>query len=162
MIFITLGSQKFQFDRLLKTADELAAAGKMKDSVFAQTGYSNYKPKYFAYKNFLNHDEFTDAIEKSNVVITHGGTGTIIKAIKMGKKVIAVPRLSVYGEHVDDHQIQLISQFEESNLILACRDCRELAQALEKVKKTNFQCYKSNTEVLIKNIEKFIFNENEW
>ena len=51
MIFITLGSQKFQFDRLLKTADELAAAGKMKDSVFAQTGYSNYKPKYFAYKN---------------------------------------------------------------------------------------------------------------
>ena len=45
MIFITLGSQKFQFNRLLKAVDELVAAGKIKDEVFAQIGYSDYKPR---------------------------------------------------------------------------------------------------------------------
>jgi len=34
--------------------------------------------------------------------------GAIIGAIKKGKKVIAVPRLAKCGEHVDDHQVQLV------------------------------------------------------
>lgn len=49
MIFITLGSQKFQFNRLLKAVDELVAAGKIKDEVFAQIGYSDYKPMNYKY-----------------------------------------------------------------------------------------------------------------
>ena len=52
-------------------------------------------------------------MEKANIVITHGGTGAIIGAVKKGKKVIAVPRLAKYGEHVDDHQLQLIKQFDD-------------------------------------------------
>ena len=52
-------------------------------------------------------------MEKANIVITHGGTGAIIGAVKKGKKVIAVPRLAKYGEHVDDHQLQLIKKFDD-------------------------------------------------
>ena len=40
MIFITLGSQKFQFNRLLKTVDELVERGIIKEEVFAQIGFS--------------------------------------------------------------------------------------------------------------------------
>lgn len=47
MIFITLGSQKFQFDRLLKAVDELIERGIIQDEVFAQTGYSTYVPNNY-------------------------------------------------------------------------------------------------------------------
>ena len=113
MIFITLGSQKFQFNRLLKAIDELVEQGKIKEEVFAQIGYSDYQPINYKYKQFLDRDEFAAMEGKADIVITHGGTGAIIGAVKKGKKVIAVPRLAKYGEHVDDHQLQLLKEFED-------------------------------------------------
>ncbi|SCP96237.1 PssE/Cps14G family polysaccharide biosynthesis glycosyltransferase [Anaerobium acetethylicum] len=151
MIFITLGSQKFQFNRLLKAVDEL----KTDEEIFAQIGYSDYKPVNYKYKEFLDRDEFADVMSKSDIVITHGGTGAIIGAVKKGKKVIAVPRLAKYGEHVDDHQIQLIGQFKELGLIYACEDMN-LQKALDVVKKTEYNEYKSNTQTIIKSLEEFI------
>lgn len=140
MIFITLGSQKFQFNRLLKAVDDL----EVDEEIFAQTGYSDYKPYKYDYKSFLDRDEFSDVMDKSDIVITHGGTGAIINAVKKKKKVIAVPRLAEYGEHVDNHQIQIVEQFKELNLIYACEDM-DLNRALEVVKTTEYNQYISNT-----------------
>ena len=64
------------------------------------------------------------------MVITHGGTGVIIGAVKQGKKVIAVPRLASYGEHVDDHQVQLLREFDGMNLICACYDSEKLGDCI--------------------------------
>ena len=44
MIFVVLGTQKFQCNRLLKTVDELVGNGTIKEEVFAQKGYIDYKP----------------------------------------------------------------------------------------------------------------------
>ena len=151
MIFVTLGSQKFQFNRLLKAVDELDT----EEEIFAQIGYSDYKPQHYKYKEFLDREEFDAWEEKADIVITHGGTGAIIGAVKKGKKVIAVPRLAKYGEHVDDHQIQLIKQFKDLNLIYACVD-GDLQRALEVVKNTTYNEYKSNTDKIIKSLEEFI------
>lgn len=151
MIFITLGSQKFQFNRLLKAVDEIA----VDEDVFAQIGYSDYKPQHYKYKQFLDRDEFEDMMSKADIVITHGGTGAIIEAVKKGKKVIAVPRLKKYGEHVDDHQIQLIGEFKNLELIYACKDM-DLEKAIEIVRKTEYKSYQSNTEKIIKSLEEFI------
>lgn len=154
MIFITLGSQKFQFNRLLKAVDELVACG-LNEEVFAQIGYSDYKPLNYKYKEFLDREEYSEIMNKSNVVITHGGTGAIIGAIKKRKKVIAVPRLAKYGEHVDDHQLQLIAQFKELDLICTCED-GNLKISLEIVKKTKYKEYESNTKTIIKSLVEFI------
>ena len=151
MIFVTLGSQKFQFNRLLKAVDELQTD----EEIFAQIGYSDYKPQNYKYKDFLDREEFAAWEEKADIVITHGGTGAIIGAVKKGKKVIAVPRLAEYGEHVDDHQIQLIGQFRNLNLIYACLD-GDLQKALEVVRKTEYKHYQSNTTRIIKSLEEFI------
>lgn len=156
MIFITLGSQKFQFDRLLKAVDEQVAEGKIKDEIFAQIGASGYKPNNYRFKDFLNRDEFADWQSRCDIVITHGGTGAIIGAVKKGKKVIAVPRLKKYGEHVDDHQLQLIEQFKELGLICECLNCDDIWKAVEKVKKTDYNSYQSNTHRIIESIEQFI------
>lgn len=156
-IFITLGSQKFQFNRLLKAVDEMCERGTIEaEDVFAQIGYSDYLPKNFKYKKFLDRDEFSKEMGKADIVITHGGTGAIIGAVKKGKKVIAVPRLAKYGEHVDDHQLQLIKQFDELNLICPCLDTNKLEIALDTVRWTKYNSYKSNTINIITSIEDFI------
>lgn len=156
MIFITLGSQKFQFNRLLEKVDNLIESGAIREEVFAQIGYSDYIPCNFKYKKFLDHKEFADMIHKADIVITHGGSGSIVGAVKNGKKTIAVPRKVKYNEHVDDHQIQIIEQFSKKNLICACEDCDRLEDALETVKKTKYESYQSNTDDVIDSIIKFI------
>lgn len=156
MIFITLGSQKFQFNRLLKEVDKLISDGVITDEVFAQKGYSDYQPKNFEFKDFLDRDEFADIMKKSNLVITHGGTGAIIGAVKKGKKVIAVPRLAKYGEHVDDHQIQLIKQFEGMGIIEPCYDSNYLGRAYNVCIGKKYHSFESNTNRIINNIEKYI------
>ena len=155
-IFITLGSQKFQFNRLLKAVDELCEKGTVDaEDVFAQIGYSDYLPKNFNYKKFLDRDEFSAEMSKAEIVITHGGTGAIIGAVKKGKKVIAAK----YGEHVDDHQLQLVGQFEELQLICECDDAEKIGDALETVKKNTYKEYVSNTQRIISSIDKFIENK---
>lgn len=149
-IFITLGSQKFQFNRLLIAVDKLCEKKIIcGEDVFAQIGYSDYVPQNYRYNNFLDREEFSMEMGKADIVITHGGTGAIIGAVKKEKKVIAVPRLAKYGEHVDDHQLQLIKQFDDLNLICPCRDTDELAEAIETVKHTRYAAYESNTTTKI-------------
>lgn len=156
MIFVTLGSQKFQFNRLLQEIDELVRRGIITEDLFAQTGYSDYVPCNYQYKNFLNRDEFSELEAGADIVITHGGTGAIIGAVKKRKKVIAVPRLVKYGEHVDDHQIQLVNQFKNMNLICGVGDCSEIENALGYVRSHEFSSYKSNTDAIINSIEEFL------
>ena len=130
MIFVTTGSQKFQFNRLLQKIDLLIEEGMIREEVFAQIGVSDYQPKHYEYCRFLDREGFTGKLRECRMVITHGGTGVIIGAVKQGKKVIAVPRLASYGEHVDDHQVQLLREFDGMNLICACYDSEKLGDCI--------------------------------
>lgn len=156
MIFVTLGSQKFQFDRLLKKLDELVERGIIKEELYAQIGASTYEPKYFSYVKFMDREKFAEVMDSCSTVITHGGTGVIIGAVKKGKKVIAVPRLEKYGEHVDDHQIQLLRQFDDLGIICACYDTEQLEQCYQALEHMTFRPYVSNTQVIIESIEDYL------
>lgn len=159
MVFVTLGSQKFQFNRLLNKIDELIETGIIKDEVFAQTGASDYRPKNYKYIHFMDTDMFDEISRKTDIVITHGGTGAIIGSVKKGKKVIAVPRLSKYGEHVDDHQIQLLEQFDGMGIIKVCYSIEELEHAYIKIEDLKLLPYTSNTSKIINSINKYLSNE---
>lgn len=156
MIFVTLGSQKFQFNRLLIELDKLVEEKKICNDIFAQIGYSDYKPKNYEFKEFLDREQFAEIMERCEIVITHGGTGAIVGAVKRDKKVIAVPRLAKFGEHVDDHQLQIIDQFTNMNFIVGVKDTNEIYEALELLKTMKFKKYISNTENIINEIEKYI------
>lgn len=156
MIFVTLGSQKFQFDRLLKELDRLVEEGIIKDEITAQIGASEYEPKHYAFVRFMDREKFAETMDACSTVITHGGTGVIIGAVKKGKKVIAVPRLAKYGEHVDDHQLQLLEQFDDLNLICACYEMDKLGECYQKLGEMQFRPYVSNTHVVIASIEEYL------
>lgn len=157
MIFVTVGSQKFQFNRLLQEIDRLVQSNKIKpDEVFAQIGYSTYEPCFYPYKKFLDKEEFLEKMDVSEIVITHGGTGSIINGVKKEKRVIGIPRTVEHGEHVDNHQFEIVEQFANSNMIYGISDTSELGEAIEKVKNMKFRRYESNTDNIIDILEGYL------
>lgn len=118
MIFVTVGSRNYPFDRLFKKLDELYEEGVLTDSMFAQTGTSIYQPKHYEYKDFISPEEFVEKVNEAGIVVSHGASGSIMKALNAGKKVIAVTRLEKYGEHINDHQIQNNEAFASNGYVL--------------------------------------------
>ena len=156
MIFVTVGTQKVPFNRLLKKVDQLARDGVITEEVFIQTGTGDYIPSCCHFQDFYGREQFGEMLETCSILITHGGAGTIIDAVKRRKKTIVVPRLSKYGEHVDDHQLELSLRFHEMNLVYTCRDENNLPDALFKVRNHEFDTYRSNTETFIESVDAFL------
>lgn len=156
MIFVAVGTQKFPFNRLLKLVDELIEKEVIQEAVFAQVGNSDYCPKNYEYKKFMSKDEFDNHIKSCDVLITHSGVATIITGLKFEKKVIVVPRLAKYGEHVDDHQIQIAWSFFNQNLVLVCGEDDDLTLLINAAKKHQFSKYVSQRELMIKTIRDYL------
>lgn len=156
VVFVTVGSQKFQFDRLIKAVDELVATGVVGEGGFAQTGACTYIPTHVSHEAFLDRETFREKMDACDVVVTHGGTGAIIGAVKNGKKVVAVPRLAEFGEHVDDHQIEIVRQFGDMGLIEPCMDPADLPAAYARAKTKDYLDYQSNTDHFCADLSAFI------
>lgn len=134
MIFVTVGSRNYPFDRLFKKIDELYEEGVLTDSMFAQIGTSTYKPKHYEYKDFISPEEFTEKIKDADIVVSHGASGSIMKALNAEKKVIAVTRLEKYGEHINDHQIQNNEAFGSNKYVLmADLELGDLGECFQKI-----------------------------
>lgn len=86
MIFVTVGSRKYPFDRLFKKLDELYEDGNLSETMFAQIGTSTYQPKHYEFKDFISPEEFIEKINEADIVVSHGASGSIMKALNAGKK----------------------------------------------------------------------------
>ncbi len=134
MIFVTVGSRAYPFDRLFRKLDELYEKGILSDTLFAQTGTSTYVPRHYEYKDFISPEEFDEVIGKADIVVSHGASGSIMKALNAGKKVIAVTRLEKYGEHINDHQIQNNEAFSSNGYVLmADLELTDLGECFQKI-----------------------------
>ncbi len=151
MIFIALGTQKFQFNRLLSIVDDLIEKKVINEPVLAQVGYSNYKPKYFETIDFLSQHDFHQQIIACDLLITHGGVGSIINGLKFNKKVIVFPRLSKYKEHVDDHQQEIAKKYYELGYVLYATDENSLSKAILE-SKTFSSTYRIQSNVSIEHL----------
>ena len=98
--------------------EELVNKCNITERIIAQTGYTKYTSKYIECFDFVPEDKYQEYIESADVVITHAGTGALFSAINKGKKVIAVARLSSYGEMINDHQIEIVRKLSEEGYIL--------------------------------------------
>ena len=156
MIFVVLGTQKFQLNRLLQKLDDYVEQGLIKDEIYAQIGNSTYKPQNYSYKEFFDKKEFDETIGKADVVIAHSGVGTIITAIHAKKPVVVFPRLAKYKEHVDDHQLEIAKAFEMKKYVLCCYENDELLDIINKSKNYVFDEYVSQQKQIIGLIRDFM------
>lgn len=162
MIFVTVGTSKYPFNRLLRKIDELIENDKIKDKVIAQIGYSTYQPKKFSYFSFTTQEKILELNKKANLIISHGGVGSIILALRFKKTIIVVPRLKKFGEHIDDHQLQIAKAFAKKKKILACMDIEELEKYIKiaKMFKPKIERPKSRIVEIIKKYLQEIANKN--
>ena len=134
MIFVTVGSRGYQFNRLFKKLDALYEDRILTEEMFAQVGTSDYKPHYYKFKDFVTPEQFSQKIEEANIVVSHGASGSIMKALNAGKKVIAVTRLEKYNEHINDHQIQNNQAFASNKYVLmADLELEDLGDCFKKI-----------------------------
>ena len=134
MIFVTVGSRNYPFDRLLEKLDSLYEEGVLTDTMFAQIGTSKYLPKHYEYKDFIPREEFDKRMKQADIVVSHGASGSIMSALNAGKKVIAVSRLKKYGEHINDHQIQNNEALRMHGYVLmADPELTDLAECFQKI-----------------------------
>lgn len=156
LIFVSVGTQDIPFDRLLKSVEKQIELGNIKEKVIVQAGVTNFKSDKMEIVNFIPMDEFKKIIKESKIIICHGGVGTITDGLRNGKIVIACPRLAKYGEHINDHQLQIINNFGDAGFIISLLDPKDLDKALKKAKTFKPKMYKSNTKNMIQLLENFI------
>ena len=159
MVLVMLGTQNNSFERLLKKMDELIEKKVIDEKVIVQSGYTNYESKNMRIFDLIPQEELEKYQEQADLIITHGGVGSIVSSIKKGKKVIAVPRLHRYHEHVNDHQKQIVESFDKKGYIIGIQRIDELRKAIIRAQEFEPKKYedqeKSNSKIL-EIIEDFI------
>ena len=156
MILVTLGTQDKTFVRLLDEIDKLINKRIIKDKVIVQAGFTKYSSDNMELFDLIPQDEFNNLMSKADLVITHGGVGNIISALEKNKKVIAVPRLAKYKEHINDHQTQIIAKFSALGYIIGLQDVGELENAFKKVKKFKPQKFVHDNSKMLNLVSKLI------
>ena len=149
MILVTLGTQDKGFPRLLKQIDEEIKKGNIKEKVIVQAGCTKYESDNMEIFDLIPSDEFDKLVARADLIITHGGAGSILTAIKKNKKVIAAARLKKYKEHTNDHQIQIVKEFAKDGYILELRDFSKLGKLIAKSKTFKPKKFVSNTPNMI-------------
>lgn len=131
MIFVTVGTHEQQFNRLIKEIDRLKESGIIQEDVLMQTGFSTYEPKYCEWKKMLSYNEMNEMYEKADIIITHGGPASFMKALEMKKVPIVVPRQAQFDEHVNDHQVDFVKLVEDRfNNIIGVYDIADLENVI--------------------------------
>ena len=158
LIYVTLGTQDKSFKRLLLAIQRQIDLGNIKDKVVVQAGCTKFESKDMQIFDLIDRDEFDRYMEECDLLITHGGVGSIIGGLSHGKKVIAAARLAKYKEHTNDHQLQIIDAFSKEGYILALDDFDRLDVVLKKIKKFKPKKFISNTDNFANKLKKYIDN----
>ena len=139
MIFVTVGNYN-GFPRLVGAVERLKAQGVIRDEVLLQVGGVNgFKSEVCRVVRFLPPDEFEQALREASVVVSHPGCGTLIQTLAAGKVPVGMPRRKHYGEHVDDHQIELAQTLAAEGRVILADGVDELPAAIEKARSRSAQ-----------------------
>lgn len=149
MILVKLGTQKQDFCRLLNCIEK----SKIKDEIIVQAGHTKFKSQHMKILDFVDYDQMNKYMSECEIVITHGGTGSIVESLKKNQKIIACARKQKYGEHADDHQEQIVSAFVDAGYILELNEENKLDDLIEKMKTWTPEPFHSNTENFVEKLK---------
>lgn len=158
MILVLLGTQNNGFERLLNAIQSNIDKGVITEEVKVQAGFTKFESKDMEIFNFIDKSKLLELQDQADLIITHGGVGSIVSSLKKGKKVIVVPRLKKYGEHVNNHQIQIARRFAQEGYVKYVLNMKHLEKALKKIKEFEPRKYESEESNVIAIIEKYIDN----
>ena len=155
-LFVPLGTQKFPFNRLVMALNKLVESGAYtsQEIVMQSTVYGE-RPK-FTHFDVIPLELFNSYLDKAEVIITHSGVNSIISSMNRRKPLIIVPRMKMYGEHVDDHQIEIADLMEKKFDVLVAKDISLLGYLINRAKEHQYKLYESKNAELVKAIREII------
>lgn len=158
MIFVILGTQDKKFPRLLDAVQKQINDGNISkgENIIVQAGCTKYLSNDMEIRDYISIREFEQLIDEADLIICHAGVGTILTALKKNKKIIAAARLKKYGEHVNDHQLQILENFNKEGYILALDDFEKLNLLIEQSKKFKPAKFKTNKKYFLEQLEREI------
>lgn len=156
MILLTLGTQDKSFRRLLETLDHQLEAGLIQEDVVVQSGYTQYSSPRLKIIPYCSQDELDLYRQNASLIITHGGVGSILDALRFHKKVIGVARLKQYKEHINDHQIEILEKFAKEGHLLYASDLAMIPSLVKEAQDFNPVPYPFNNKLLLDHIKKII------
>jgi UDP-N-acetylglucosamine transferase subunit ALG13 len=133
MIFVTVGTT--DFDALVESVDRLAP--KLGLEVVAQIGRGQYEPRNIRW--FRTAPSLEPYYRDADVVISHGGLGTVIEVASLGKPLLALSNPDRYDRHQDD----LLGYMERQGHLLWCRDLASLEASLQRVRAMESRPYET-------------------
>jgi UDP-N-acetylglucosamine transferase subunit ALG13 len=133
-IVVSLGTYRgYPFTRLVR---RLLAILPRATQVLWQTGDTDISEFGIDGHYAIPESELTEAMREADVVVAHAGVGTAVAAFEVGKCPLLVPRRFSFGEHVDDHQIQIAEELASRSLVVTVdADDVELEHLLEASKR---------------------------
>lgn len=167
LVFVTVGTTPFQFNRLFKAIDEALLELKKPIKLIVQQGESNYQWQYKNVKTYkyLRPDRMIYYIKKADKIITHAGPGSLFLIFKYTKIIpFILARSSVFKEHVNDHQIEF-TKFIKKNFLkdnnvfidnLLSNISLKLKSYLQKKFFINFYLMRNPSDYLIKKLNKYL------
>lgn len=161
-ILVTTGTaSEYCFVRLLRIIDEFCEMKLInKDELIVQADSNEYRAKNYQSTKMFDNKEFLRIMQEMDLVISHAGTGTVVSALKLNKKLILFPRMQCYGEHIDDHQIELASILKNENYVMVAMNKEELKKCILHSKYFMSKPFVSNTDkfikIFLKSIEELI------
>lgn len=155
-LFVPLGTQKFPFNRLIETLNGFVAEGLYKpDEIVMQSSVYEVEPKFRHYE-LIPAAQFDELIEKAELVITHSGVNSIISCMKRKKPLIIVPRMKKYGEHVDDHQMEIAELMKQKFDVIVVEDLSRLQEMIPVAKEHLYKTWVSHNAELVSTIKNLI------
>ncbi|MFN8125473.1 MAG: hypothetical protein U0R64_03045 [Candidatus Nanopelagicales bacterium] len=77
----------------------------------------------------LTHQDLTRWLAQADAAVLQGGPGGIMDALSEGMRPIVVPRLKVFDEVVDDHQLDFCSRLADDGVV-ALADSQDILEDL--------------------------------
>ena len=137
MILVTVGTEGFQFDRLMKWISILVKQDWIKEKVIVQYGSCIFVPSGVEAHRLLPASEFKELAMSANLVIGHCGEGTLSLTEKIKAPYILVPRVVAFKEHVDNHQLELANELAKAGVPIAF-SLEELLAFVKNPRRVNF------------------------
>ena len=115
---------------MIKEVEKLTAT----HEIIVQAGHSKFKSNKMEIFDFISSEMLNILYQKADYIITHAGAGSMFHAIKLAKKTIVFPRLRKYGEHVNDHQLQLAEKLQNMGYLLVFYDGDDIVNKFNEVR----------------------------
>ena len=100
-----------------------------------QIGLGHYTPQNVRYFRFA--PSLDDCYDQAEIIVGHGGLGTIVEALERGKKLVCVVNPTTY----DRHQEHLLRMFAAQNQLIWCQDLQQLEHAIQQARERRFDRY---------------------